>query len=680
MTRYLLIAVGLMIPSVGWAQVPQSLSASGGDQEVTVTWERPQVDEEDFVVCYRLYRDTTSLSGTDPGTVSDRRIAAVDTTDTGSLSYTDTGVTNGTTYFYRVTAEAAEEDDRPVSCGGTNAQESDFSNEGQATPFASVELRVTEPSVPVSDPVEAGTPVSVTAEASDVPDDEPVQLRFRQGGQASFTSESMTQTGDEEFTASIPGESVTERGVEFAVATRNERGDPVRVPGEGIASIRVQAETLSFTQPGGTAQSAYRMVSFPTQLDDPQLSALFEESLGPPDPTEWRLFSIGETGTGDGYTERTDMSSRLETGTGVWLISRSGGTLSADRGTTVRSDRPFQIPLRGGWNLIGNPFAFDVPVSQLRVANSEATLPESDLFGYNGSFVPKQAGDVLDAYAGYLVRLSDGQTGTLVIDPTRDASKGADRPASSSPLAWQVDLSARVGQARDDHNTLGVGAGARPGLDARDGREPPPIGDFVSLAFGAPEAPKPSLWRDIRPARSSLQTWTAEVRTNVSGLVTIEASRLSSVPDEKAVWLQDETLDVTQNLRAKAQYRFSASGPSTSRRIRIVVGEPEAVQRALETESTTPTRVRLLPSAPHPVRSHTTVRYAVPEPTRVTLRLYDVLGRQITTFVDGKQVRGGIHTYNWTVGAETQALSSGTYFLRLEAGGERRTRRLVVVQ
>jgi hypothetical protein len=153
------------------------------------------------------------------------------------------------------------------------------------------------------------------------------------------------------------------------------------------------------------------------------------------------------------------------------------------------------------------------------------------------------------------------------------------------------------------------------------------------------------------------------------GSSTIGASRLSSVPDEKAVWLQDTALDVTHNLRTEAQYRFSASGPSTSRRIRILVGEPEAVQRALKTERRTPTRVRLLPSAPHPVRSHTTVRYAVPEPTRVTLRLYDLLGRQITTFVNEKQVRTGTHTYNWTVGAETQALSSGTYFLRLEAGG-----------
>ncbi|MEF8796517.1 MAG: T9SS type A sorting domain-containing protein [Salinivenus sp.] len=679
MTRYLLVAVGLLIPSVGAAQVPQNLSASAGDQEVTVNWERPQLGEGDFVVCYRLYRDTTSLSGTDPGTVSDRQIATVDTTDTGAPSYTDTGVTNGTTYFYRVTAETAEEEDRPVSCGGADTRESDFSNQEQATPFASVELRITEPRVPVSEPVEAGTPVPVTAEGTNIPDDEPVELLVRQGGQTSFTSVSMTRT-DDEFTAPIPGESVTARGVEFAVATRNKRGDPVRVPGEGIASIRVQAENLSFTQPGGTAQSAYRMVSFPTQLDDPRLSALFEESLGAPDPTEWRVFAIGETGADDIYRERTDMSLRLETGTGVWLISRSGGTPTADRGTTVRTDRPFQIPLREGWNLIGNPFAFDVPVSQLRVANSEATLQGSDLFGYTGSFVPQQAGDVLGAYAGYLVRLSDGQTGTLVIDPTRDASKGADRPASSSPLAWQVDLSARVGQARDDHNTLGVGAGARRGRDARDGREPPPIGDFVSLAFGAPEAQEPSLWRDIRPARSSLQTWTAEVQTNVSGVVTIGASRLSSVPDEKAVWLQDTALGVTHNLRAEAQYRFSASGPSTSRRIRILVGEPEAVQRALETESTTPTRVRLLPSAPHPVRSHTTVRYAVPEPTRVTLRLYDLLGRQITTFVNEKQVRTGTHTYNWTVGAETQALSSGTYFLRLEAGGVTRTRRVVVVQ
>jgi hypothetical protein len=681
MTRYLLIALGLMVPCAGWAQVPQNLSASAGDQEVTVTWERPQVDEEDFVVCYRLYRDTTSLSDASPDNVSDRRIATVDTTDTGPLSYTDTGVSNGTTYFYRVTAETAEEEDRPVSCGGANAQESAFSNQGQATPFASVELRVTEPSVPVSDPVEAGAPVTVTAEGSDVPDDEPVQLRFRQGGQASFTSVSMTQTGDEVFTATIPGEAVTARGVEFVVATRNQNGDPVRVPAAGIASIRVQAENLSFTQPGGTVQEAYRMVSFPTQLDDPRLSALFEEALGAPDPTEWRLFSVGDDGLSDGdYTERTNMSSRLETGEGIWLISRNGGTPGADRGTTVRTDRPFRIALRNGWNLIGNPFAFDVPVSQLRVTNSEATLQESDLFGYNGSFVPRQAGDVLSAYTGYLIRLPGGQTGTLVVDPTRDAPTREGRSASSSPLAWRVDLSARVGQARDDHNTLGVGAGARPGLDARDGREPPPIGDYVSLAFGAPEGREVRLWRDIRPVRSSLQTWTAEVRTTVSGLVTIEASRLSSVPDGKAVWLQDEALDVTQNLRAKAQYRFSASGPSTTRRLRILVGEPEAVRRALGTESKTPTRVRLLPSAPHPVRSHTTLRYAVPEPTRVTLRLYDLLGRQITTLVDGKQVRGGTHTYNWAVGAQTQALSSGTYFLRLEAGAVTRTRRLVVVQ
>ncbi|MFB6248786.1 MAG: T9SS type A sorting domain-containing protein, partial [Salinibacter sp.] len=360
--------------------------------------------------------------------------------------------------------------------------------------------------------------------------------------------------------------------------------------------------------------------------------------------------------------------------------SRSGGTPRADQGTTIRTDRPYQIPLQDGWNLIGNPFAFTVPVSQLRVTNSGATLQASDLFGYNGRFVPKQAGDVLDAYAGYLVRLSDGQTGTLVIDPTRDASKGADRPASASPPAWQVTLSARVGHARDPHNTLGVGSGARSGLDARDGREPPPIGDFVSLAFGAPEAQDARLWRDIRPARPSLQTWTAEVRTNVSGLVTVEASRLASVPEEKAVWLQDPALDVTRNLREKAQYRFSASGTSSARRLRILVGAPAAVQRALGTESTTPARVRLLPSAPHPVRSHTTVRYAVPEPTRVTLRLYDLLGRQIATFVDEKRVRGGTHTYNWTVGAETQALSSGTYILRLEAGAVTRTRRLVVVK
>lgn len=673
----LLFAFILFVPALALGQVPQNLEATADNREVDLAWTAPQVEEGDTLTCYRVYRDTTSIPDDSPGDFPDLRVAEIEPFEDGTPSYTDSGLTNSTTYFYRVTAEIGETGDGTVSCGGPNSEESEFSNQASATPFAPTVLQVTDPAVPVSEPVDAGNAVDVTVEGTNVPQDETLRLRYRQGGEASFTTLTMAQNGTE-FTASIPGADVTARGVEFIVATRNERGDEVRAPSNGVASVRVQVETLSFTQPGGTAQTAYRMVSFPTQLTNPNLSNLFGV-LAPYDPTEWRLFSVsddGFTSSDGGYVEQDDLRATLQTGEGLWLISRSGTTLGPVQGTSVRTDQEYQIPLHEGWNLIGNPFAFEVPVSQLRAVNTDGSLQE--VFGYTGTFVPKTGSDAIGPYQGALVRLSGGQTGTLVIDPTRDDS-GASPQKAAPGMAWHVDVSARIDRARDAVNTFGVARGADDGVDTMDGREPPPVGDYVSLAF-RPSSQDGRYWRDVRSGGESLQTWTAEVRTNVSGMVTLRATALQSVPEGMAVWLADPALNLTQNLRETSRYRFSASGEEATRRLRFLVGTPAAVQEALGREGARPQRVRLLPSVPHPVRVHATLRYEVPEPTRVTLELYDLLGRRVAMLVDDRRVEAGTHAYSWTPGAGGQAVPSGTYLLRLRAGETTRTRRLVVVR
>ena len=84
--------------------------------------------------------------------------------------------------------------------------------------------------------------------------------------------------------------------------------------------------------------------------------------------------------------------------------------------------------------------------------------------------------------------------------------------------------------------------------------------------------------------------------------------------------------------------------------------------------------LELLGTYPNPTRSQATVRYALPGTQDVTVRLYDVLGRQVRTLVSGEQE--GRHQRTLDVGA----LPSGVYFLRLRAGGEMRTQKLTVVQ
>ena len=87
-----------------------------------------------------------------------------------------------------------------------------------------------------------------------------------------------------------------------------------------------------------------------------------------------------------------------------------------------------------------------------------------------------------------------------------------------------------------------------------------------------------------------------------------------------------------------------------------------------------PATTELLGTFPNPARSRATVRYAVEAPTEVDLALYDLLGRRVQTLV--RQEQEGRHERR----LDTSRLPSGTYFLRLQAGGTTKTQKLTVVR
>ena len=86
------------------------------------------------------------------------------------------------------------------------------------------------------------------------------------------------------------------------------------------------------------------------------------------------------------------------------------------------------------------------------------------------------------------------------------------------------------------------------------------------------------------------------------------------------------------------------------------------------------TEVQLLGTSPNPAQQRATVRYALPEKQKASIRLYDVLGRRVRTVANSAQE--GRHQRTLDVGS----LPSGVYFLRLRAGGETRTQKLTIVR
>jgi len=90
--------------------------------------------------------------------------------------------------------------------------------------------------------------------------------------------------------------------------------------------------------------------------------------------------------------------------------------------------------------------------------------------------------------------------------------------------------------------------------------------------------------------------------------------------------------------------------------------------------------VRFAPPAPNPFRLDTRLRFALVEPGRVTIRLFDTGGRAVRTLAAGTW-EAGEHSVVWDGRDESgRAVSSGTYFARLSAGGRTTERRVVRIR
>jgi hypothetical protein len=88
-----------------------------------------------------------------------------------------------------------------------------------------------------------------------------------------------------------------------------------------------------------------------------------------------------------------------------------------------------------------------------------------------------------------------------------------------------------------------------------------------------------------------------------------------------------------------------------------------------------PAELALGQNYPNPFNPSTRISYALPTAELVTIKVYDALGRPVTTLVDG-QMPAGNHIAIW----DGAGLTSGTYFYRMEAGDFVETRQMTLLK
>jgi len=95
----------------------------------------------------------------------------------------------------------------------------------------------------------------------------------------------------------------------------------------------------------------------------------------------------------------------------------------------------------------------------------------------------------------------------------------------------------------------------------------------------------------------------------------------------------------------------------------------------IEVDAGVPTQFALEQNYPNPFNPTTLISYQLPVASTVSLKVYDVLGREVATLVNERQEAGA---YNIAFNAKT--LSSGIYFYRLQAGNFVATKKMMLVK
>ncbi|MBN2413067.1 T9SS type A sorting domain-containing protein, partial [candidate division KSB1 bacterium] len=89
-----------------------------------------------------------------------------------------------------------------------------------------------------------------------------------------------------------------------------------------------------------------------------------------------------------------------------------------------------------------------------------------------------------------------------------------------------------------------------------------------------------------------------------------------------------------------------------------------------------PVDFQLSQNYPNPFNPTTTIRFSIDQTMPVTLKVYNTLGQNVATLIDGKSYSAGKYRVTWNA----STLSSGVYFYKLEAGGKAETRKMLLIK
>lgn len=422
--------------------------------------------------------------------------------------------------------------------------------------------------------------------------------------------------------------------------------------------------TTNVSQSFGQAQGPgdYRLVALPGAVDRPLGETLTGEA-----GVDWTAY--WDNGSARDYFVEYDESDtfHFRPGRGFWVTSTQDWAVEREIETvSLNANQAVTIPLNEGWTIVSNPLDRDVAWRSI-VAEGDVGQP---LWRFDASrgFVRADVMRSAESGVAYYVYNATGLDHLTIPYPaTGDGKSDVEETSRISRLS----LSAQSVETDDPASTVRVGIG---GETRQSMVAPPSQFEATSLRI-VPEGKSDraertqSLLSERRPLPGDGETFPLQLTSRVDGPVRLEVGSLEPV-DGRQVVLIDPASETTYDLRRDETITLTPEGEVMD--LTLAMGTQQYVDR--QREKALPEELTLT-SYPNPMSKQGTLVYTLPEAKKVTLQVFDVLGRQVATLVSGRR-KAGKHT----VRIESEGWASGVYFGRLKAGDQRITKKITVVR
>ena len=402
------------------------------------------------------------------------------------------------------------------------------------------------------------------------------------------------------------------------------------------------------------------------------------------DPEE---FDSGEEGP-TGWLTPDNFESEFNSGNGlIWYFfdNNIGPSVALDDftlsiiGEQPAGDQNISID-DGEWNLVGNPFGANLDADQLSGAGLHSAAaqiydPDDESF----VVVNFDEGETISAFQGFFIESDDTDnfeipSASRVVD---DADFFKRETGQRHKLAFTLTGERDDGLVRVDRAIqLYLSDEAAQDWDSHDVRKMlPPTEAYAVMAFkGERNGELVMKAQESRPADldEELQIPMELMLHNMSGDFEIGWDGLSTLPENLDIAITNESTGESVKLNETDAMSFTADEDHNKGFTLTIT--PDEVTSA-NPESEVPQELTLNQNYPNPFNPVTTISFALPEDSEVQLEVYDVMGRKVTTLVDGQR-SAGEHDVSW----DASNASSGTYMYRLQVDGQVMTRTMTLVK